>query len=145
LAEYKNPKPTADAIIARPDGQIVLIRRKNPPRGWAIPGGYVDEGESLEHACVREAKEETGLDVTLVSQLFTYSDPKRDPRQHNISTVYACTVGADAQPVGGDDAAEARWFSESVVPWPELCFDHGTILHDYYEWRRTGRRRALWP
>jgi 8-oxo-dGTP diphosphatase len=145
LTEYKNPKPTADAIIARPDGHIVLIRRKNPPRGWAIPGGYVDEGEAIENACVREAKEETGLEVTLVSQLFTYSDPKRDPRQHNVSTVYACTVGGDAQPRGADDAAEARWFRESEVPWSELCFDHGTILRDYFEWRRTGRRRALWP
>src|SRR4051812_38372942 len=145
MPEYKNPKPTTDAIIAGPDGRIVLIRRKNPPQGWAIPGGFVDEGEAIEHACVREAKEETGLDVTLVTQLFTYSDPKRDPRQHNVSTVYACKVPAGAEPKGADDAAEAAWYSEAQVPWSELVFDHAAVLKDYFEWTRTGKRRALWP
>lgn len=145
MPEYKNPKPTTDAIIAGPDGRIVLIRRKNPPKGWAIPGGFVDEGEAIEHACRREAREETGLEVELVSQLFTYSDPKRDPRQHNVSTVYACKVLAGSEPKGADDAAEASWFSEATVPWSELCFDHGAILRDYFEWTRTGKRRALWP
>ena len=145
MPEYKNPKPTTDAIIAGPDGRIVLIRRKNPPIGWAIPGGFVDEGEAIEHACVREAKEETGLDVTLVSQLFTYSDPKRDPRQHNVSTVYACKVAAGSTPEGADDAAEAKWCFEAQIPWTELVFDHAAILKDYFEWTRTGKRRALWP
>ena len=145
MADYRNPKPTADAIIAGTDGRIVLIRRKNPPHGWAIPGGYVDEGESLERACAREAREETGLEVELVSQLFTYSDPKRDPRQHNISTVYACKAKPGAIPKGGDDAADARWFAENEVPWSELCFDHAAILRDYFEWKRSGKRRALWP
>ncbi len=145
MPEYKNPTPTVDAIIAGEQGRIVLIRRKNPPHGWAIPGGYVDEGESLEHACKREAKEETGLDVELVSQLFCYSDPKRDPRHHNISAVYACRAPALAAPEGADDAAEARWFSEKEIPWAELAFDHADILRDYFRWTRTGERRALWP
>ena len=145
MPEYKNPKPTTDAIIADAGGRIVLIKRKNPPHGWAIPGGFVDEGESIEHACRREAKEETGLDVDLVSQLFTYSDPKRDPRQHNVSTVYACTAPAGREPKGADDALEARWFTESTVPWPELCFDHAAILRDYFHWAKTGERRRLWP
>ena len=91
---YKNPLPTTDAIIAGRDGRIVLILRKNEPRGWALAGGYVDSGEEIGAACRREAKEETGLDVELVTQLFTYSDPRRDPRKHTISTVYSCRAKA---------------------------------------------------
>lgn len=140
MPEYKNPKPTVDAIIELPGDRVVLIRRKNPPLGWALPGGFVDEGESLEHACVREAKEETGLDVELVEQLHTYSDPKRDPRQHTISTVYLAR--ADGEPLGADDAAEARAFAREALP-EDLCFDHGTILADYLRYRRTGERRKL--
>jgi 8-oxo-dGTP diphosphatase len=145
VPEYKNPKPTVDAIIADAGGRIVLIRRKNPPHGWAIPGGFVDEGESLEHACLREAREETTLEVELVSQLFSYSDPKRDPRLHTISTVFACRAPAGVAPRGDDDAAEARWYAERDVPWAEMAFDHAAILRDYFEWTRTGKRRALWP
>jgi 8-oxo-dGTP diphosphatase len=143
--KYRNPTPTTDAIISDLLGRIILIRRKNPPHGWAIPGGFVNEGESLEQACAREAREETGLVVELVSQLFTYSDPKRDPRQHTVSTVYACRAPDGAQPEGRDDALEARWYAEGEVPWAELCFDHAAILRDYFEWTRTGRRRARWP
>jgi 8-oxo-dGTP diphosphatase len=141
--QYRNPLPTTDAIIAGPDGRIVLILRKNEPHGWAIPGGFVDYGEELGAACRREAKEETGLEVELVTQFFTYSDPRRDPRKHTIATVYACRVPAGASPTGGDDAAEARWFSEGEVPWKELCFDHAEILRDYFRWVHTGERRAL--
>src|SRR5512143_4149268 len=104
---YRNPFPTVDIIIElrRPDGRpgIVMIKRKNPPPGWALPGGFVDYGESLEHAAVREAKEETTLDVELVRQLHTYSDPSRDKRFHPISTVFVAS--ADGLPVAGDDAA----------------------------------------
>ena len=85
---YKNPIPTVDIIIEIESKGIVLIKRKNPPYGWAIPGGFVDYGESLEEAAMREAKEETNLDVKLARQFHTYSDPKRDPRHHSISTVY---------------------------------------------------------
>jgi 8-oxo-dGTP diphosphatase len=138
-----NPLPTTDAIIADGGGRIVLILRKNEPHGWALPGGFVDAGEELGAACRREAREETGLEVTLVEQLFTYSDPKRDPRQHTISTVYACKAAPGARPIAADDAADARWFSESEIPWGELCFDHGQIVRDYFHWVRTGERRKL--
>ena len=140
MAEYRNPKPTVDCIIELPGDRIVLIRRKNPPFGWALPGGFVDEGESLDHAAVREAKEETGLEVTLVEQFFTYSDPARDPRHHTISTVFLAK--AEGDPVGADDAEEARATPLDALP-EELCFDHGTILADYLRYRRQGVRRKL--
>ena len=129
-AEHRNPLPTADAIIAGHDGRVVLILRKNEPHGWAIPGGFVDWGEEIGKACRREAQEETGLSVDLVAQLFTYSDPRRDPRKHTISTVYACRVAAGAEPKAGDDAADARWFTESEhhagqVGQARLLEDHG--------------------
>ena len=139
---YKNPLPTTDAVIAGPDGRVVLILRKNEPRGWALPGGFVDWGEEVGSACRREAKEETNLDVELVEQLFTYSDPRRDPRKHTISTVYACTSRGGALQAG-DDAVDAKWFAEAEVPWAELCFDHAEILRDYFAWARTGKKRKL--
>jgi 8-oxo-dGTP diphosphatase len=142
MAEYRNPLPTTDAIIGGDDGRIVLILRKNEPHGWALPGGFVDAGEELGKACTREAKEETGLDVELVEQLFTYSDPKRDPRKHTISTVYACKVRG-GRLEAADDARDARWFAEAEIPWNELCFDHGDILRDYFRWRKTGQRRPV--
>ena len=141
--QFRNPLPTADAIIAGPDGRIVLILRKNEPKGWAIPGGFVDYGEEVGKACRREAKEETGLDVELLAQLFTYSDPRRDPRKHTMSTVYACRVAAVAEPQAADDAADARWFRESEIPWDDLCFDHAEILRDYFRWIRTGEKRRV--
>jgi 8-oxo-dGTP diphosphatase len=142
MAEHKNPLPTTDAIIAGDDGRVVLIFRKNEPHGWALPGGFVDWGEELGHACRREAREETGLEVELIEQLFTYSDPKRDPRKHTVSTVYACKVrGGRLQ--AADDARDARWFAEAEVPWDELCFDHGDILRDYFRWKKTGQRRKV--
>lgn len=140
---FRNPLPTADAIIAGPDGRIVLVLRKNEPKGWAIPGGFVDYGEEVGKACRREAKEETGLDVELLAQLFTYSDPRRDPRKHTLSTVYACRASAGAEPRAGDDAADVGWFSESTIPWDDLCFDHAEILRDYFRWVRTGEKRRI--
>jgi 8-oxo-dGTP diphosphatase len=142
MPEPKNPLPTTDAIIAGDDGRVVLILRKNEPLGWALPGGFVDYGEELGKACRREAKEETGLDVELVEQLFTYSDPKRDPRKHTISTVYACRVRGGLLEAA-DDAQDARWFAEAEVPWNGLCFDHAEILRDYFRWKNTGQRRKL--
>ena len=140
--EHRNPLPTTDAVIAGADGRIVLILRKNEPRGWALPGGFVDYGEEMGAACRREAREETGLEVELIAQLFTYSDPKRDPRKHTVSTVYACkAVGGKL--AGADDAEDARWFAESEIPWGGLCFDHAEILRDYFTWKKTGKRRTL--
>lgn len=136
MAEYRNPKPTVDLIIELPGGRIVLIQRKNPPHGWALPGGFVDEGEPLSSAARREAKEETDLDVELVEQFFAYSDPKRDPRQHTISTVFIAR--ATGTPRAGDDAAGIA--SHAPDELPELVFDHATILADYRAYRKTGRR-----
>ena len=134
MEKKRNPVPTVDIIIEikRGDGQegIVLIKRKNPPYGWAIPGGFVDYGESLERAAVREAKEETSLDIQLKSQLHTYSDPKRDPRQHTISTVYVAT--AKGKPKAQDDAREIGIFTKEELNFP-LAFDHRKILSDYFE------------
>ena len=127
----RNPFPTVDIIIELPDG-IVLIRRKNPPHGWAIPGGFVDYGESLEQAAAREAKEETSLDVELVRQFHTYSDPKRDPRFHTVSTVFIAR--ASGTPRAADDAAELAVFRKDSLPEP-LCFDHAKILDDYFNSR----------
>jgi 8-oxo-dGTP diphosphatase len=133
-ARPRNPYPTVDVVIElrSPGRPVVLVRRANPPHGWALPGGFVDYGESLEQAAVREAVEETGLAVELVALLGAYSDPGRDPRQHNLSVVF---VGrAAGEPRGGDDAAAARAFGLEELPEP-LCFDHGLIMDHYRHWR----------
>ena len=130
-SEHRNPVPTVDIIIKYAGG-IILIRRKNPPAGWALPGGFVDYGETLEDAAVREAREETGLDVRLLRQFHSYSDPHRDPRLHTISTVFLAEAAGQA--VAGDDAEEIGVFSAAELP-DNLAFDHRQILEDYI----TGR------
>jgi 8-oxo-dGTP diphosphatase len=132
----RNPRPTVDVVIEVAGG-IVLIRRRNPPEGWAIPGGFVDDGERVEDAARREMREETGLEVELLDVLGVYSDPARDPRGHTISTVYVGRAGGT--PRGDDDAAEAAVFTEDTLPAP-IAFDHATILADYFRYRRTGER-----
>jgi ADP-ribose pyrophosphatase YjhB (NUDIX family) len=127
---YKNPIPTVDIIIEIESKGIVLIKRKNPPYGWALPGGFVDYGESLEEAAVREAKEETDLDVRLIGQLHTYSDPRRDPRHHSISTVYVAKT--NGIPHAKDDAIEIGIFNETNLP-DGIAFDHRIILRDYFK------------
>ncbi|GBE05280.1 MAG TPA: NUDIX hydrolase [Nitrospirae bacterium] len=127
-AEPRNPFCTVDVIIEAGRG-IILIKRKNPPPGWAMPGGFVDYGESLENAVRREAKEETGLDIQLVRQFHTYSDPARDPRHHTISTIFIAT--AQGEPQAGDDAGEAGVFTKGDLP-DDIAFDHRQILEDYF-------------
>ena len=137
---YKNPKPTVDLVIELADapGQIVFIVRKNAPQGLALPGGFVDEGEWVADAAVREAKEETGLDVELVELFHCYSDPRRDARLHTVSTVFIGKVAPGAEPRAGDDAAGARRFGLDELP--PLVFDHATILSDYATYKASGRR-----
>jgi ADP-ribose pyrophosphatase YjhB (NUDIX family) len=128
----RNPVPTVDIIIELAGGGIVLIRRKNHPLGWALPGGFVDYGESLEEAARREAREETSLEVDLVRQFHTYSRPDRDPRRHTISTVFIARAGG--RPRAADDAAALGVFTRESLPAP-LAFDHADILDDYFNQR----------
>lgn len=143
MSQPRNPYPTVDIIIEIQgdlEGQgIVLIERRNEPRGWALPGGFVDYGERMEDAARREALEETALEVDLVDLLGVYSDPQRDPRHHTVSTVY---VGrASGRPAGRDDALRADVFPLDALPTP-LCFDHDRILADYRRYKDTGERPA---
>ncbi len=128
LEKFRNPVPTVDVIIEIGE-KIVLVKRRNPPHGWALPGGFVDYGETLEDAARREAFEETGLQVTLKGQFHTYSGPERDPRLHTITTVFLAT--AEGCPSGGDDALQAAVFGQEELP--ALVFDHRDILNDYYK------------
>jgi 8-oxo-dGTP diphosphatase len=137
--QYKNPTPTVDMLIeldGRP-GTLVFIERKNEPRGFALPGGFVDEGEFVADAAVREAKEETGLDVELVELFHVYSDPARDARKHTMSTVF---IGrATGEPKGGDDAARCLVCTPDELP-AKLVFDHALIVADYVAYKQTGKR-----
>ncbi|MCC7295500.1 MAG: NUDIX hydrolase [Acidobacteria bacterium] len=139
----RNPFPTVDVIIEIRDARgregIVLIERKNPPPGWALPGGFVEYGESLETAAVREAWEETSLRVRLVEQLGTYSDPARDPRRHTISTVFIAR--AEGTPAARDDAKNLGIFTRREIDFP-LAFDHAEILKDYYARKRRLKARS---
>jgi 8-oxo-dGTP diphosphatase len=131
------PLVTVDVIVPIAGG-VVLIERKNPPHGWALPGGFVDVGESLAQAARREAREEISLDVELREQFFAYSDPKRDPRGATVSIVFIGTVPEGAEPRAADDAKAVRVHPLSVLP--ALAFDHATILADYARYLATGRR-----
>lgn len=137
---YRNPVPTVDVVIFVPgvkpeeDG-VVLIERLNPPPGWALPGGFVDYGESCEQAAIREMKEETNLDVRLTGVLGVYSDPARDPRHHTMSVVYTGVAEDISKLEAGDDAGKAQVFL--LTDLPKLAFDHGMIVEDFC--RRHGR------
>ncbi|MBD2554391.1 NUDIX hydrolase [Limnothrix sp. FACHB-708] len=137
---YRNPAPTVDLIIElvdRPHRPIVLIERKYDPLGWAIPGGFVDYGESVEDAARREALEETCLAVTLIEQFYVYSDPQRDARKHTMSVVFIATATGDPQ--AADDAQNLAIFNPWELP-QNLCFDHDRILEDYLRYRYYGQR-----
>jgi 8-oxo-dGTP diphosphatase len=139
------PRPTcppiAADVIIEIDDRIVLIERKNYPYGWAIPGGFVDIGETVEAAAVREMREETGLEVEITELMSIYSRPDRDPRGHTVSVVY---VGrAQGRPQAADDAKSAALFSPDALPSP-LAFDHAEILAEYNHYKQTGQRPAPW-
>lgn len=128
LPVHRNPVPTTDVIIRVGKG-IVLIRRKNPPLGWAIPGGFIDYGESAEEAAVREAMEETSLEISGLTLFGVYSKPDRDPRQHTISIVF--TAASDGVPKAADDAIDVGLFTKDNLPNP-MAFDHAEILERYF-------------
>jgi 8-oxo-dGTP diphosphatase len=136
---YKNPTPTVDCLIelAGKPGTLVYIERKNEPRGYALPGGFVDEGEFLADATIREAKEETGLDIEIIELFHVYSDPARDPRKHTVSTVFIAR--ASGTPTGGDDASRCIVCKPDELPGP-LVFDHRLIVSDYLEYKASGTR-----
>jgi 8-oxo-dGTP diphosphatase len=127
-------------LVDRPQRPIILIERLNEPYGWAIPGGFVDYGETVEAAAIREAQEEIGLSVALLEQFHCYSDPNRDPRQHTLSVVFI--AWAQGEPQAGDDAKNVQVFDLAQLPTP-LCFDHDRILKDYHRYRCYGDRPRL--
>ncbi|MBP6514354.1 MAG: NUDIX hydrolase [Steroidobacteraceae bacterium] len=140
MARPVTPLLTVDVVIEladRPCRPIVLIERRNPPPGFALPGGFVDLGETVEAAAMREAREETGLEVRLLRLLGVYSDPARDPRGHTASVVYVAEATGEA--VAGDDAGAIR-IVDAASP-PALAFDHARILRDYVSTRGTGCSR----
>jgi len=129
--KHRNPLVTVDIIIEIDDG-IILIERKNPPYGWALPGGFVDYGESIETSAVREAKEETTLNVQLIKQFHTYSDPDRDPRHHTVTTVFIAQGFGTPKPA--DDAKNIGLFTPNDLPGP-IVFDHKKIIADYFRYK----------
>lgn len=129
IQTHRNPTPTVDILVFSPSRGVLLIERLNPPHGWALPGGFVDYGESVEQAAVREAKEETGLDVVLTSLLGVYSDPDRDARMHTMSVVFVAQALDLAQLKAGDDAGKAKFFALNALP--AMAFDHGKIVSDF--------------
>ncbi len=132
--QFRNPVPTVDLIIRDPQERVVLIKRRNPPAGWALPGGFVDYGESLEVAAVREALEETSLEVVLERQFHTYSRPGRDPRLHTITTVFLANISSGSLQAA-DDALEAAFHGREEIEARALAFDHRQILEDYFQGR----------
>jgi 8-oxo-dGTP diphosphatase len=136
----KTPELTVDAIIETGNGGIVLVERKNFPYGWAIPGGFVDPGESLAEAVRREALEETSLEIHVREIFHIYSKPWRDPRGDTVSIVYYCT--ASGEPAGGDDARTAKAFMPGSLP-DMIAFDHAKILDQFFQWRRTGDKPSV--
>jgi 8-oxo-dGTP diphosphatase len=132
---FDQPRLTVDAVVRNPDEEFLLIERKFEPPGWALPGGFVEPGETLETAVLRELMEETGLMGKVVRQFHTYSEPGRDPRHHTVSTVFL--VDAEGELRAGDDAATARFFAPDTLPVP-IAFDHSRIVGDVLRFQRSG-------
>ena len=137
--KYRNPFVTVDIIIEI-NGKIVLIERANPPNGWALPGGFVDYGESLETSAVREATEETSLKIEVTEQFHTYSDPDRDPRHHTITTVYIAK--GTGIPKSADDAKNVGVYTQSQLPEP-IVFDHEKIIRDYFRYKKGESKKDI--
>lgn len=138
-SKYRNPLVTVDIIIEI-NGGIVLIERSITPYGWALPGGFVDYGESLESSAIREAKEETSLDIKIEEQFHTYSDPDRDPRHHTVTTVFIAKGGGS--PKAADDAKNLSIFNETNLPYP-IVFDHGKIISDYFRYKKGELKKDI--
>ncbi|HCH65209.1 MAG: NUDIX hydrolase [Deltaproteobacteria bacterium] len=150
---WKNPTPTVDVVVVRRTRsvEVLLIERLNAPHGWALPGGFVDEGERVENAAVREVEEETGLSPRLTSLLYVYSDPARDPRKHTMSVVFTGEVDATSRAEAADDARAVRWvklehlastLSQKVptLDGQTFAFDHAEILRDWVRFERSAVR-----
>jgi len=138
---YANPAPTTDVVIYEEGRGIVLVKRRNEPHGYALPGGFIDEGEYVEDAALREMREETSLDVSLEGVLGVYSRPDRDPRRHTMTVVFA---GRPLDPDAlraADDAGDAFWCDPEKLPEP-MCFDHAAVIADFLDWRRGKRTLA---
>jgi 8-oxo-dGTP diphosphatase len=138
MKKYSNPTPTVDVILQR-DSNVLMIRRKNDPfkNYLALPGGFVNEGETIEEAMKREALEETSLEVEPIEILGAYSDPKRDPRKHIVTVVFVgIIVGGNSK--AGDDAAEVEWIKLIDIQKQQIAFDHAQILRDYSQWKNSG-------
>ncbi len=132
----KTPFLTVDGIIEYGQDSILIIERGKEPYGYALPGGFVELGEDIKSAIIRELKEETNLDVEVKDLLGIYSDPKRDPRGHTVTAVFICSpLSADQKPVSGDDAKKVMIFKISEIPFDKLVFDHSQIITDYIEWK----------
>jgi 8-oxo-dGTP diphosphatase len=130
VREYRNPAPTADVVIHEPSLGIVLIERAGAPFGFALPGGFIDLGESAEAAAIREMREETSLEVELTGLLGVYSRPDRDPRRHTISTVFTGRARNPAALRAGDDAENAAFYPLDALP-AHIVFDHLEIINDF--------------
>jgi ADP-ribose pyrophosphatase YjhB (NUDIX family) len=142
VKELKTPFVTADIIIRFNEG-IVLVERKHEPHGWALPGGFVEVGESLESAAYREAKEETSLEIKLVEQFHAYSEPDRDARFHSVTVVFIADAGTSILKAR-DDAKNTKVFSETTLP-DHIAFDHRQIIIDYFHYVKTGKRPPVRP
>lgn len=138
---YRNPSPTTDVVIYDPARGVVIIERRNEPYGFALPGGFINEGEQAERAAIREMKEETNLDIELEGLLGVYSTPHRDPREHTLSVVFAGKAKNPDALKAGDDAGKAAFYSLDALPHP-LAFDHARILDDFKKVVRHERQLA---
>lgn len=141
ISKYNNPYPTVDVVIYHKDYGIVLIERKNTPFGWALPGGFAEQGESLENAAMREMQEETSLDVKLQGILGVYSEPDRDPRFHTITITYVGHVDSPQNLCAGDDASKAKFYKLDNLPI-SLCFDHDLAVSHFKDYL-AGKRPLL--